>query len=51
MMVGELDYDNLFEKDGEEAARFETSTYLLFVAFLILMTILVMNLLVRQIQC
>ena len=47
MMIGEFDYGSLFEKDGEEPPLFEASTYVLFVFFLILMAIIVMNLLVR----
>ncbi len=55
MMIGEFDYGSLFDfgtgAGGAESALFETSTYTLFVAFLILMAIIVMNLLVRLIQC
>ncbi len=55
MMIGEFDYGSLFDfgtgEGGQESARFETSTYVVFVAFLVLMAIIVMNLLVRLIQC
>lgn len=55
MMLGELEYSSLFDfgtgEGGDEQLPFETSTYILFVAFLVLMAIIVMNLLVRLSQC
>ncbi|XP_037083097.1 transient receptor potential cation channel subfamily A member 1 homolog isoform X2 [Pollicipes pollicipes] len=44
MMIGEMDYGSIF--DGEESVHFPGVTYTLFVAFLILMSIIIMNLLV-----
>ena len=59
MMIGELDYDDIFhgyddsagelsEEAHETRVYFEVVTYFFFVALLILMSIIIMNLLVRN---
>lgn len=49
MMIGEFDFDTIFhppDRLAPDALQYEYMTYTLFVAFLILMAIIVMNLLV-----
>ena len=47
MIIGELDYDELFhQQEGEEEIAFPEVSFLLWVTFLILMPILLSNLLV-----
>ncbi|XP_076357640.1 transient receptor potential cation channel subfamily A member 1 homolog isoform X2 [Tachypleus tridentatus] len=45
MMIGELEFDSIFN-DDENPVHFKPPTYILFVIFLILMSIIIMNLLV-----
>lgn len=45
MMIGELEFDNIFHSGDPSMLPYPEVTYVLFVLFLILMTILVMNLL------
>nr|KAG5685635.1 hypothetical protein BaRGS_027136 [Batillaria attramentaria] len=45
MMIGELDFDNIFN-DSSNPPAFPVLAYVLFVFFLIIMSILIMNLLV-----
>ena len=47
MMIGEFDYSSIFF-DESQAVPFPEVTYTLFVAFLILMSIIIMNLLVSR---
>ncbi|XP_022241901.1 transient receptor potential cation channel subfamily A member 1 homolog isoform X2 [Limulus polyphemus] len=45
MMIGEIEFDSIFN-DSENPIHFKPPTYILFVIFLILMSIIIMNLLV-----
>ena len=47
MMIGEFDYGNIFFDDSQKVP-FPELTYVLFVVFVILMSIIIMNLLVRE---
>ena len=47
MMIGEFDYSSIFFDDSQ-AVPFPELTYTLFVVFIILMSIIIMNLLVRS---
>nr|KAG5685642.1 hypothetical protein BaRGS_001378 [Batillaria attramentaria] len=47
MMIGELDFDNIFN-DSSNPPAFPVLAYILFVVFLIIMSILIMNLLVNS---
>ena len=47
MMIGEFDYSSIFFDDSQDVP-FPELTYVLFVSFLILMSIIIMNLLVSE---
>lgn len=46
MMIGELEFEDVFYAGSEEMMVYPITTYLMFFAFVILMTIILMNLLV-----
>ncbi len=57
MMIGEMDFNDMFHPDSEDdnsthsvvynkRLHYENSTYTLFISFLILMSVIIMNLLV-----
>ena len=51
MMIGEFDFNDIFHPDDPDAAdsiQFPNTSYVIFIAFLVLMAIIVMNLLVRE---
>ena len=54
MMIGEMDYGDIFHANGESADKgvqlyFEESTYALYIIFLVLIALIVMNLLVSAV--
>ena len=49
MMIGEFDFNDIFhpeDPDADDAIQYKGSTYAIFIAFLVTMAIIVMNLLV-----
>ncbi|XP_069174847.1 transient receptor potential cation channel subfamily A member 1 homolog isoform X4 [Procambarus clarkii] len=46
MMIGEMEFDAIFNDENGQTLKYPEITYILFVAFLVLMSILIMNLLV-----
>ena len=50
-MIGEFDFNDIFHPDDPDAAdsiQFPNTSYVIFIAFLVLMAIIVMNLLVSE---
>ena len=50
MMIGEFDYGDIFYAEEEDTVYFVEITYILFIMFVCMVTIVIMNLLVRTLS-
>jgi len=48
MMIGEFEYDSIFNDPENGVVFYEVLAYILFCVFMVVMSIIIMNLLVRE---